>query len=155
MILIVLAASAFRNAALGGGLIGLATAGLLLVDGRIAGVAGILGNAVRGASGLWRWAFLAGLIAAPFIAPYLGIAKVVPTHQTGLIGLAVAGLLVGIGTQIGSGCTSGHGVSGLSNLSLRSLVATFTFMIVAALTVYVVRHTQLLQTLIASYGSLR
>ncbi len=101
----------------------------------------------RGNPGLWRWAFLAGLVAAPFVAPYLGIAPVVPTHQAGLLGLAIAGLLVGIGTQIGSGCTSGHGVSGLSNLSLRSLVATLTFMVVAGLTVYVVRHTELTEAL--------
>ena len=125
---------------LGGALIGAAAAGLLLVDGRIAGVSGILGNAVSFKRGLWRWAFLAGLVAAPFVAPLVGIAPVVPVHQAGFAGLGVAGLLVGFGTRLSSGCTSGHGVCGLSNLSRRSLVATIIFMAVAAATVFVVRH---------------
>jgi uncharacterized membrane protein YedE/YeeE len=135
-----------RDSLLGGALIGLAAAGLLLIDGRIAGVSGILGNAVRFKPGLWRWAFLAGLVAAPFLSPWVGIPPVKPTHQAGLIVLGIAGLLVGFGTRLSSGCTSGHGVCGLSNLSRRSLVATLTFMIVAAGTVFVVRHGQLLWT---------
>jgi uncharacterized membrane protein YedE/YeeE len=71
-----------------------------------------------------------------------GVPTVIPTHQTGLIGLAIAGLFVGFGTRLSNGCTSGHGVCGLSNLSPRSLVATLTFMAIAAATVFVVRHGQ-------------
>ena len=129
-----------KDATLGGAMIGAAAAGLLLVDGRIAGVSGILGEAVRLKPGLWRWAFLAGLVASPFLASFVDISPVVPTHQAGLIGLGAAGLLVGLGTRLSSGCTSGHGVCGLSNLSPRSLVATFVFMAVAAGTVFLVRH---------------
>jgi uncharacterized protein len=129
-----------ESAALGGALIGAPAAGLLLVDGRIAGVSGILGDAVRLRPGLWRWAFLVGLATSSFVAPLFGIKPVVPTHQLGFAGLVVAGLLVGFGTRLSSGCTSGHGVCGLSNLSFRSLVATSTFMAVAALTVFLVRH---------------
>ncbi len=130
----------WRQAALGGGLIGLATAGLLLLDGRIAGISGMLSNAVRGTPGLWRWAFLVGLVAAPLWAPMLGFPYAIAHHQGGPILLVAAGLLVGYGTQVGSGCTSGHGICGLSNLSLRSAVATATFMAVAMVTVFVVRH---------------
>jgi uncharacterized protein len=129
-----------RDSFLGGVLIGAAAAGLLLVDGRIAGISGILGDAIRFRAGLWRYAFLAGLIASAFLAPLAGISVVVPTHQAGLIGLAIAGLLVGFGTRLSNGCTSGHGVCGLSNLSPRSLVATLVFMVVAAATVFLVRH---------------
>ncbi|MEN6543797.1 YeeE/YedE family protein [Parvibaculum sp.] len=130
----------FATAAIGGILIGAAAAGLLLVNGSIAGISGVFGNALTGKPGLWRWAFLAGLIAAPLVAPFAKIEVPVPHHQAGLITLAIAGLLVGIGTRLSGGCTSGHGVCGLSNLSLRSLTATGTFMVVAALTVYAVRH---------------
>lgn len=130
----------WRQAALGGALIGVATAGLLLLDGRIAGISGILSNAVRGTPGLWRWAFLIGLVAAPLWAPLFGFPAVIAHHQGGPVLLVAAGLLVGFGTQIGSGCTSGHGVCGLSNLSLRSAVATLTFMSVAMLTVFITRH---------------
>ena len=131
---------AIENAVLGGALIGVAAAGLLMIDGHIAGISGILGEAIRLRRGLWRWAFLAGLIAAPFLAPYVGIAPVTPTFQSGLVILAIAGLLVGLGTRLSNGCTSGHGVCGLSNLSPRSLVATLVFMAVAAGTVFLVRH---------------
>jgi len=130
-----------RDATFGGVLIGGAAAGLLLVDGHIAGVSGILGDAVRFRPGLWRWTFVAGLLSSSFVAPLIGIVPVVPTHQLGLPGLVVAGLLVGFGTTLGSGCTSGHGVCGIANLSPRSLVATLTFMIVAAATVFLARHT--------------
>jgi uncharacterized protein len=136
------------DAAFGGALIGIAAGGLLLIGGRIAGVSGILGGAVRGA-GLWRWTFLAGLIAAPLVAPFAGIATVTPTHQGGLATLGLAGLLVGIGTQLSKGCTSGHGVCGISNLSARSILATLIFMGVAIATVYAVRHTQLLATVLS------
>jgi uncharacterized membrane protein YedE/YeeE len=130
----------WTNAAFGGALIGLAAAGLLLINGRIAGVSGILSNAVRGADGLWRWAFIIGLLASPLWAPLVGLPYAIAHHQGGPFTLAAAGLLVGIGTQIGSGCTSGHGVCGLSNLSLRSLTATIVFVASGMLTVFLVRH---------------
>jgi uncharacterized membrane protein YedE/YeeE len=128
------------EAVVGGAMIGAAASGLLLVNGRIAGISGILGNAVRGIEGTWRWAFLVGLIAAPLWSPLLGLPFAIAHHQAGLIQIAVAGLLVGVGTQIGSGCTSGHGVCGIANFSLRSLTATAIFIGFAALTVFVLRH---------------
>ena len=128
------------EALLGGAMIGLAAAGLLLVNGRIAGISGILSNAVRGAPGVWRWAFLIGLVAAPLWTPMLGLPYAIAHHQGGLVQIAAAGILVGVGTQMGSGCTSGHGVCGVANLSLRSLTATVTFMLTGAATVFVVRH---------------
>jgi uncharacterized membrane protein YedE/YeeE len=130
----------WTNAAFGGALIGIAASMLLLLNGRIAGVSGILSNAVRGNDGLWRWAFLIGLIASPLWAPLLGLPYAIAHHQGGPLTIIAAGLLVGIGTQIGSGCTSGHGVCGISNLSLRSLVATIVFVATAMVTVFLVRH---------------
>lgn len=124
------------RATAGGMLIGAGSATLLLLNGRIAGVSGILGNVVRNAIGEqgWRLAFLVGLVVPAFI---LGTG---PADLPQRWPLAVAaGLLVGAGTQIGSGCTSGHGVCGLANLSTRSLVATLAFMTSAVLTVFVVR----------------
>jgi uncharacterized membrane protein YedE/YeeE len=114
---------------------------LLLLNGKIAGISGILGGLMRpSASDIgWRVALITGLVAAPLLYQ---LAAPLPTVQidadTGL--LVVAGLLVGIGTRYGSGCTSGHGVCGLSSLSLRSLVATAAFMAAGFVTVYVVRH---------------
>lgn len=130
----------FLQSLIGGVLIGVASAGLLLVNGRIAGISGILGNAAALRPGLWRWAFLAGLIGVGIAAGRLGRVAPQALAEADFRVLAVAGLLVGIGTQIGSGCTSGHGVSGLSNLSLRSLAATATFMLVAAAVVFFTRH---------------
>lgn len=129
------------EALVGGAMIGLAAAGLLLVNGRVAGVSGILSNAMRGTSGAWwRWAFLIGLVAAPLWSPILGLPYAIAHHQGGLVQIAIAGLLVGVGAQLGSGCTSGHGVCGIANFSLRSLVATIVFMGFAVLTVFIVRH---------------
>jgi uncharacterized membrane protein YedE/YeeE len=128
----------------GGALIGLASAGLLLVNGRIAGVSGILSNAIALRPGLWRWGFLAGLLAVGAALAARGWNAPPALTAQAPLGLAVAGLVVGFGTQLGNGCTSGHGVCGLSRLSLRSLVATVVFMAVAALTVFVTRHTTLL-----------
>ena len=125
----------------GGVLIGVAAAMLILVNGRIAGVAGIVGGLLRPASGdmAWRFAFIIGLLAAP--AAYLLSAEPAPpTIAAGYPVLVAAGLLVGVGTRYGSGCTSGHGVCGLSRLSPRSLAATLTFMVAGIATVYVVRH---------------
>ena len=131
------------GASLAGGLvIGLASGLLLLSSGQIAGISGILGGAftrpARGAS--WRWAFLAGMFLAG-----LALARVWP-ERFSLIGLpsmgraALAGLLVGVGSQLGSGCTSGHGVCGIARRSPRSLVATLTFIFTGAVTVFVLRH---------------
>jgi uncharacterized membrane protein YedE/YeeE len=130
----------FLQSLIGGVLIGAASAGLLLVNGRIAGISGILGNATALRPGLWRWAFLAGLIGVGVAAGLLGRTAPLALAAADFRLLALAGLLVGVGTQIGSGCTSGHGVSGLSNLSLRSLAATATFMAVAAAVVFFTRH---------------
>jgi uncharacterized membrane protein YedE/YeeE len=128
------------SAGLGGVLIGLASSLLLLVNGRVAGVSGILGGAMA-ASGerIWRLAFLAGLpIGALAFSQVRGTPITIDASPTALI---VAGLLVGFGTQLGSGCTSGHGVCGLARFSTRSAVATATFMGTAALVVLVRRLT--------------
>jgi uncharacterized membrane protein YedE/YeeE len=128
------------DAVVGGAMIGAAAAALLLVNGRIAGVSGILGNAIRGANGVWRYAFLLGLIAAPLWTPLLGLPYAIAHHRADLAMIAVAGVLVGLGTRIGSGCTSGHGVCGIANFSLRSLAATIVFIATAMLTVLIVHH---------------
>lgn len=125
----------------GGALIGLAAAILVLCNGRIAGISGILGALLRPSAGGigWRLAFLTGLVGAPLV---YALAASVPRPQidAGWGTLVVAGLLVGLGTRYGAGCTSGHGVCGLSRLSPRSLVATLAFMGAGFATVYVVRH---------------
>ncbi|MFM9899514.1 MAG: YeeE/YedE family protein [Polaromonas sp.] len=125
----------------GGVLIGLAAAMLLLLNGKIAGISGILGGLLRPRAGDigWRAAFIAGLVAAPLV---YRLAAPLPVVQvdTGTGWLVVAGLLVGLGTRYGAGCTSGHGVCGLSRLSPRSLVATAAFMAAGFMTVFVVRH---------------
>ncbi len=125
----------------GGVLIGIAAAMLVLLNGRVAGISGILGGVLvpRRADIAWRVAFVAGLLAAPWV--YLLFAPAVaPRIDAGFGTLIVAGLLVGLGTRYGSGCTSGHGVCGLSRLSPRSLAATGTFMAAGFATVYVARH---------------
>ncbi|KQT83868.1 YeeE/YedE family protein [Aurantimonas sp. Leaf443] len=129
--------------ALGGGLlIGLSAALLLLANGRIAGISGILDGALRPKAGEfgWRAAFLAGLLAA---APLLALAgydlPAIAVDAAWPI-VVVGGLLVGFGTRLGSGCTSGHGVCGIGRGSARSIAATLTFMATAAATVFVVRH---------------
>ncbi len=125
----------------GGIIIGLAAAIFILFNGRVAGISGILGGLTRRNNGTtaWRIAFIVGLLAAPLAYQ---LASALPASQTDAswAGLVAAGLLVGIGTQYGSGCTSGHGVCGLSRMSLRSLVATLTFMIAGFVTVFVLRH---------------
>jgi uncharacterized membrane protein YedE/YeeE len=133
-------ASHLLSAALGGLIIGTATAGLLLANGRVAGISGIIRAALSRGCPAWPWAFLLGLAASGLMARVLGLA-VTGTVQVPSLGvLLAAGLLVGFGSRLGSGCTSGHGVCGLSNLSSRSLVATGLFMTAAGLTVFVVRH---------------
>ena len=132
------------SALAGGVLIGLAVAGFLLLNGRIAGVSGILGGLLRPARGDvgWRIAFVAGLLAAP--ATYaLFVPLPEPTIEASYPVLALAGLLVGLGTRYGAGCTSGHGVCGISRLSPRSLVAALCFMAAGFVTVFLVRHVLL------------
>ncbi len=122
-------------------LIGLAAAMFVLLNGRVAGISGVLGGLLTPARGdvLWRLAFVGGIVAAPMI---YALFQPVPAVQidTDYAMLTVAGLLVGVGTRHGAGCTSGHGVCGLSRLSLRSLAATTTFMGAGFVTVFVLRH---------------
>jgi hypothetical protein len=127
---------------IGGALIGLASAGLLLGEGKLAGISGILGRSFFSASGDlgWRLAFLVGLPIGAWLATRatsdaLGFAI---TDDVRL--LLAGGFLVGLGTQIGSGCTSGHGVCGMARGSKRSSLATLTFMLAGAITVFVMRH---------------
>ena len=125
----------------GGLLLGLASALFVLLNGRVLGISGILGGLVRPQAGDtgWRIAFLAGLLLAPTLWR-LFAEPAEPRFQAGGALLVIAGLLVGWGTRYGSGCTSGHGVCGLSRLSPRSLAATLTFMCTAFLTVFLVHH---------------
>lgn len=125
------------HALLGGMLIGAGASLLLLWDGRIAGISGIAEHASRGdfGAGIWRLAFLAGLVLP---AAILGVGAI--DFAQGFALTALSGVLVGFGTRLGSGCTSGHGVCGIANLSPRSVVATLTFMGVAMLVVFLVRH---------------
>jgi uncharacterized membrane protein YedE/YeeE len=125
----------------GGLVIGVAAAVLVLFNGRIEGISGILGGllcAPQKDVG-WRVAFLAGLIGAPVLAGMLG-RPIAPDIEAGWSEILVAGFLVGIGTRYASGCTSGHGVCGISRGSIRSLVATATFMVSGFLTVFIARH---------------
>lgn len=128
----------------GGILLGVASALFILLNGRVLGISGILGGLLppRAGDAGWRIAFLLGMLAAPLayglLAPE-GFAKA-PRIDAGMTTIVVAGLLVGLGTRYGSGCTSGHGVCGLSRLSPRSLVATLAFMGAGFATVFVVRH---------------
>ncbi len=125
----------------GGLLIGIAAAMLLLFNGRIAGISGIVGGLFRpsGGDSGWRVAFLLGLIGAPLIYA-LAVPLPAVRIDADMATLVVAGLLVGIGTRYGSGCTSGHGVCGLSRLSPRSMVATACFMLAGFAAVFIVRH---------------
>lgn len=131
------------SALFGGILLGIASAAFILFNGRILGISGILGGLLTSRKGdlSWRIFFLLGLLAAPVslfvLAPGLIDA---PRIEAGNVAIVVAGLLVGLGTRYGSGCTSGHGVCGLSRLSPRSLAATLAFMASGFATVYVIRH---------------
>ena len=125
----------------GGALLGIAAAMLIFFNGRIAGISGIVGGLVKPRlhDVSWRIAFIAGLIIAPLLWQ---IFSALPPIQIGASNalLVVSGLLVGIGTRFGAGCTSGHGICGLSRLSPRSIIATLSFMLAGFVTVYVVRH---------------
>jgi uncharacterized protein len=127
---------------IGGVLIGVAAALLLFLHGRIAGISGILGGLITFSSTserLWRGAFVIGLVCGA--AVYAAVRGAFPMQlQAGSWQLLLAGLLVGFGTRLGSGCTSGHGVCGLARRSPRSLAATATFILCGVLTVYLTRH---------------
>jgi uncharacterized membrane protein YedE/YeeE len=125
----------------GGALIGTAAALFVVLNGRVAGVSGILGGLLRPAPGDigWRAAFVAGLVAAPLVYGAFASPPEIRV-DAGYAILVAAGLLVGIGTRYGSGCTSGHGVCGISRVSPRSIVATLAFMASGIATVFVARH---------------
>lgn len=130
------------SALVGGALIGIAASLLLLTHGRVTGISGILGGLLAPVAGdiAWRGWFVAGLLLAGAAAAVLSPEALVSGIERSLGTVAAAGLLVGFGTRLGNGCTSGHGVCGISRLSGRSMVATAAFMAAGALTVLVVRH---------------
>lgn len=129
------------SALTGGVLIGIAAAMFVLLNGRIAGISGVIGGLFKPVRGdvAWRAAFVLGLVGAPWVYALLA-ALPQPRIDASFGALAIAGLLVGVGTRYGSGCTSGHGVCGLARLSPRSLVATVAFMAAGFATVFVTRH---------------
>jgi len=129
-------------ALVGGALIGLASVLLMLFTGRIAGISGIFGGffTPAGADKNWRIAFVAALLLAPLVGALIGYPLPRPEMPQSLPLIVIAGLLVGFGTRLGGGCTSGHGVCGVARLSVRSIVATAIFMVTAIVVVTVVRH---------------
>lgn len=126
---------------LGGMLIGLSATLLLAFNGRIAGISGIVNGAISFVRAEeWRWWFIGGMVAGGGLYEYLLAPQATPTSTFAPWAMVIGGLLVGFGTRMGNGCTSGHGVCGLGRLSGRSLVAVVTFMATAAVTVFVTRH---------------
>jgi hypothetical protein len=130
------------SGAIGGALIGLASALLMLLTGRIAGISGIFGEslAIGGGDKSWRFSFILGLVIAPLLSGIAGYPLPVPRMPDSWIVIVAAGLLVGFGSRLGGGCTSGHGVCGIARLSPRSLMATVLFMATAMTVVAVMRH---------------
>jgi uncharacterized membrane protein YedE/YeeE len=130
------------SALLGGALIGLASVLLMLLLGRIAGISGILAGCLNfvGHDKGWRFAFIAGLLTAPLIGSVVGVPILSPQMPTSWMMIVIAGLLVGFGTRLGGGCTSGHGVCGIARLSPRSIAATIIFTITAMIVVAIMRH---------------
>lgn len=131
------------SALIGGSLIGLSAVLFMLLNGRIAGVSGIAGGLIAPVAGDWQWrlAFVLGLICGPLV--FMALGGQLPDIQfpvSSTFALAAAGLIVGFGTRLGGGCTSGHGVCGVSRLSPRSIVATVAFMFTGFATVYIIRH---------------
>lgn len=126
---------------LGGLLLGIATVGYLYINGRIVGISGLIAQIIKPSKDTFKssafW-FIAGLILTPFIYGYFYQPEIEIKADT--YALILAGVLVGFGTRLGSGCTSGHGICGLSRLSKRSMIATAIFMFAGMLTVYVIRH---------------
>jgi uncharacterized membrane protein YedE/YeeE len=134
------------SALAGGVLIGVSASMLLAFDGRIAGISNIVGGLFRGEKTErgWRWAFLAGFLAASYVLAFVARPALIPTFASRPALLTIAaGILVGVGTQLANGCTSGHGVCGISRLSKRSLIATATFMGVAMVSTFLVEHVLL------------
>lgn len=127
-------------ALVGGSILGISVVGYLYVNGRIAGISGLLAQVLQPKSLLNNPAFwfLSGLFIIPFIYQLFVEPEIV--IKSSPLGLIIAGLLVGFGTRLGSGCTSGHGICGISRLSVRSIVATVTFMLAGIVTVFVIRH---------------
>ena len=132
----------FLNPLIGGVLIGLAASALLLLNGRIFGVTGILAGSMwsKGADQKWRIASLVGLVSGSALTYLFSPEYFSYDFDTPIWLMAVAGLVVGYGTRLGSGCTSGHGICGLPRFSVRSLVAVMTFMATGILTTYIFRH---------------
>ena len=129
------------SALIGGALIGISATLLLWLNGRIAGVSGIMHGALQQRAGdTWRWLFLAGLVAGAGVWLWLAPPAFAPRTGYPLPLVLLAGVLVGFGTAQGGGCTSGHGVCGISRLSARSIVATLTFLVTGMASVFVVRH---------------
>ena len=130
------------SAAIGGGLIGLSAVLLMLLTGRIAGISGIFGGLLNPGNDDkgWRIAFIAGLILAPLIAGWIGYPMPSPRMPASWTAIISAGLLVGFGTRLGGGCTSGHGICGVARFSGRSITATAIFMLAAIAMVAVTRH---------------
>ena len=129
-------------ALIGGALIGLSAMLLMMLTGRIAGISGILAGCLAFAGGdkSWRLAFVGGLVIAPVLGLLVGLPMVQPMMPSSWLVVIAAGLLVGFGTRLGGGCTSGHGVCGIARLSPRSIVATCVFMAVAMMVVFISRH---------------
>jgi uncharacterized membrane protein YedE/YeeE len=130
------------SAAIGGALIGLSSVLLMLLTGRIAGISGIFAGLlnIQSEDKAWRIAFIAGLILVPVVAGWIGYGMAPPQLPASGTVIVAAGLLVGFGTRLGSGCTSGHGICGIGRFSVRSIVATIVFMVTAVITVAVTRH---------------
>jgi uncharacterized membrane protein YedE/YeeE len=130
------------SALLGGGLIGLASVLLMLLNGRVAGISGILGGALAMSAGdkVWRLAFIAGLIIAPIVIGLFGHPLPKPQMPASWLLIVAAGVLIGFGARCGGGCTSGHGVCGIARLSARSIAATAIFMVSAIIVVAIIRH---------------
>ena len=130
------------SAAIGGALIGLSAVMLMAFTGRIAGISGIVAGLINPQTNdrAWRAAFVTGLIAAPAGAAILGYAVPTPQMPGSYITIVVGGLLVGFGSRLGSGCTSGHGICGIARLSPRSIAATIVFMMAAIVVVAITHH---------------
>lgn len=131
----------FTNAIIGGLLIGVSASLLFFLNGKIAGISGIFNRAIYDHKNteLWRWCFVIGLIIGGALAHQL-LNISIPDNQKSILLAAAAGLLVGIGTRIGNGCTSGHGVCGIGRRSIRSLIATLVFMATGIITIFIGRH---------------
>lgn len=130
------------NSILGGAIIGVAVTLMLLFNGRVTGISGILASSLTrpGKEGFWRWMFLAGMIAGGFFMQQIQPDFFVNLTGRSLAQVATAGLIVGFGTVMGSGCTSGHGICGISRFSVRSAIATATFMLFGFLAVQVMSY---------------